>query len=170
MDNFNPFGSAKPVVRSIVEDLMEQAASAFRLLGSNTKEGAGKETLQAVRDGDLKAVHFSVSVGNGRGSTRLELTGDHVAPVREALRGWSPDEDLSELPPAECIRRTIARETDDDTEIVSFKLSLAPNSRKCKIPTSEWSGFLDYMDRVQDWSESALAYYQSQLAEVDAGE
>jgi hypothetical protein len=166
MDNFNPFGPTATVARTVCEDLLEQvkAGKAFRLLGSDTKDGANAETLQAVRDGSLAAVHYSASIGNGRGSTRLDLTGDQIAPVLEALRAWDPAEDLSALSPAECVRRTIAAEGDD----VTFKLSLASNSRKVKIPAPEWPAFVDFIESVGGWSESALAHYASELAKVEA--
>lgn len=169
--DFNPFGSATVATRSTVEDLLDQvkAGRAFRLLGSDTKDGANSATIRACREGDLSAVHFTASVGNGRGSTRLDLTGDQIAPVSGALRGWDLSEDPASLPPAECVRRTIARESGDDGDVVSFKLSLAKNSRSVRIPVGEWTAFLDFMESVGQWSEAALAHYQAELAKVEKG-
>lgn len=168
MDKFNPFGSNAAPTRSTVDALIDQvkAGGAIRLNGSDTREGAGKETLDAVRRGDLSAVNFSVSVGNGRGSTRLDLTGDHVGPVRAALRAWDPAEDLSELPPEECVRRTIS----SDGEEVTFKLSLAKNSRNVRIPVDEWPAFLDFMDSVGEWTSAALEHFRANLADAESGE
>jgi len=118
-----------------------------------------------LKEGDgTAAIQYSVSVGSGRGSAKVDLNGSQVPGVVEALKGFDPEADLSGLTPAECIGRTISRNSDGST---TFKLSLAKNSRSVKIPKDEWDNFLAYMAEVQGTIPQAVEHYRNVVAQLE---
>jgi hypothetical protein len=109
-----------------------------------------------------KGVTFAVSVGDGRGSTRMNLTGDQISPVVAMLRSFDLDRNAEEASPAEVIARTIVREGD----VVQFRVSAKPNARTVSIPVKEWGAFLEYMGNVDQWTEGAVNHYRSVVASL----
>jgi hypothetical protein len=147
--SYNPFGVNAPST-SIVQSLIGQTASAFSMTDADAlNAGNGR-----------KGVQFAVSVGDGRGSTRMNLTGDQIPGVVATLRSFDIDRNAEEASPAEVIARTIVREGD----VVQFRVSAKPNARTVSIPMKEWGAFLEYMGNVDQWTEGAVAHYRQTVA------
>jgi len=175
---FNPFGTAAaPAVRSVVDALIDQMKErdqkSLILRGLHTRDGVDAETLNLLRASDPECIAISFSVGTGgRGNSRLDMSGADVPAVREALEAFdvrADEPDYTGLSVAESIERTICRESVKDSEdVVSFKLSLAAHSRAIRVPLSEWSNFLGFMENVGEWTEAAVSHYLSGLESVEA--
>lgn len=164
---FNPFGSTVAISTSIVAGLMAQV-KASKAIVLRDIEGGNVKTLN---DGDgLEAIEVKLSVGNGKGSSRLDLVATDLRSVNELLCEFDPEVDkLSDLTPAECVSRTIQREEVKDSEdIVSFKISLAKNSRSIKVPVSEWAAFVEFMGNLEEWSHGAVAAFRTHVANIEA--
>jgi len=148
--SFNPLN----VVASFIASL--QSGQRFELYDGDVAPLKGETPETAIR--------YSVSVGQGRGSSKVDLNGGDVPGVVAALYNFDPEEDLSHLSPVECIGRTIVRAKDGST---TFKLSLAKNARSVKVPAGEWNNFLEYMDTVQESIPLAVAHYQGLVAAAE---
>ncbi len=147
--SYNPFGVNAPST-SIVQSLIGQTSSAFSMTDADAlSSGNGR-----------RGVTFAVSVGDGRGSTRMNLTGDVIPGVLATLRSFDIDRNPEDATPAEVIARTIIRS--DDT--VQFRVSAKPNARTVTIPVKEWGAFLEYMGNVDQWTEGAVAHYRQTVA------
>jgi hypothetical protein len=112
------------------------------------------------------SIAVSFSVGTGRGSAKVEVDSTDLSTVREYLAGWEP-EDTSALSPLECIQRTIERDSDGN---VTFKTSLAKNSRSVKIPADSWADFLGYLEALEGHVPAAIERYKAIQAEANKGE
>jgi hypothetical protein len=117
----------------------------------------GSTSFQGWTPENPDHIDVAFSVGSGRGSAKVELTAESLPTVREYLADWEP-EDLSALSPLECIQRTINR---DDDGNVTFKTSLAKNSRSVKIPAASWDDFLGYLTDLEGHVEGAVEHYKS---------
>jgi hypothetical protein len=146
MVSYNPFGS-NSVSQSIVSNLIQQTPSAFSM---------GERGLLESGDG-RGGVRFDVSVGLGKGATKVSLGGNEVGGVLAALRGFDPNADVSSLTPGEIVARTIKIEGDD----VTFKITLAKNARTVNVPVKEWPSFLEYMGNVSEWTSAAVDHFRS---------
>ena len=143
--SYNPFGNNNN--GSIVSSLVGQTGHAF-----STVEGAD------VHAGDgLSAIRFAVSVGDGRGATRVDLTGDHVDGVLDALSSFRLDQRQEDMSPGEVIARTIRVEGDT----VQFLVSGKKNARTVTIPVKEWDAFIQYMEGVSQWTRGAVNHYRA---------
>lgn len=153
MTTYNPFGVN--TVSSIVDGLMKQTSQAFSMDDrASLDAGNGR-----------KGVRFQVSVGDGRGATRVNLTGDQIGGVVEALSAFRLDAgEPDNLPPGEVVKRTIKVDKGE----VTFRLTLAKNAREVSIPVNEWASFLDYMSRVDQWTEGAVAHFRSVVEASEA--
>ena len=153
---FNPIAAAL----SFVQDLQSKAQWLYqRKADTRTDDGY---------DGDGSAsIHYQVSIGTGRGSAKVELTGDQLPSVADALEAFDADADLSGLSPEECIARTISRDSDG---VTTFKLSLAKNSRAVKIPAGEWDNFCTLMRANANSVEAAVAHYRNLSESAEAAE
>jgi hypothetical protein len=149
---FNPFGGSQ--ITSVVSHLVAQASSAFEMVAGH---------YLAVGDG-RKAVRWEVSVGQGRGATRLGLNGDQIRPVIEALRAFDTSADPEAMSPAEVVRRTIGVEGDS----VTFRVTNAKNARTASIPRVEFQAFIAHLEQVDGWVDGAVTHYRSIAAEVKA--
>lgn len=146
MASYNPFGS-NSVSTSIVSNLIAQTPSAFSM---------GDAAALAAGDGKA-GVRFDVSVGIGKGATKVSLGGNDVSGVLSALRGFDPNADLSSLTPGEVVARTIKVEGEE----ISFRVTLAKNARTVNVPVKEWASFLEYMGNVAEWTEGAVDHFRS---------
>lgn len=118
-------------------------------------------------EGGAKAVSYSVSIGQGRGSAKVELTGDQFSDVAQTLRDWDPETtngNVGSLSPADAVRHSISRDEDGTT---SFKLSLEKNSRSVRVPADGWAAYLDLLDALADCAHRVPEGY---LLSVDTGE
>lgn len=88
----------------------------------------------------IGAMVFDLSVGAGKGSSKILIEATDFIEVTAYLKAFDPDQELGEveLSPLECVKRTLEA---TDTE-VSFKVSLAKHSRKVTIPRAQWAGFV----------------------------
>jgi hypothetical protein len=162
---FNPLVAAL----SFVADLQSKASWLYArktdTQGPLTDED-GTETEETGYQTDGSAsIHYAVSVGKGRGSAKVELTGNQLESVADALEAYDPEADHSGLDPAECIARTIDRDSDG---VTSFKLSLAPNSRAVKIPAGEWDNFCGLMRANAGTVDAAVAHYRNVTEQAEA--
>jgi hypothetical protein len=149
---FNPFGGSQ--ITSVVSHLVAQASSAFEMVSGN---------LLNVGDG-RKAVRWEVSVGQGRGATRLGLNGDQIGDVIASLRSFDASADPEAMSPAEVVARTIAVEGD----AVTFRVTNAKNARTVSIPRGEFQAFIAHLEQVDGWVDGAVAHYRNVAAEVKA--
>lgn len=117
-----------------------------------------------LTDGSAGLV-LSFSVGNGKGSTLVELRGNQLDEVANELAGWEPV-DVDKLSPSECIRRTIAR--DPETGEVTFKVSLAKNSRTVTVPGDSWNDFVEFMDTYAGNVGEGVKHYRGVVATIEA--
>ena len=152
--------SVAAAVLNFVQGL--QQSHTFNYSAANDPRQDGEYTTDGA-----EAILYGVSVGTGRGSAKLELTGDQFPSVADALEAFSPDADLSGLSPAECVERTISRDKDGNT---TFKLSLAKNSRTIKIPAGEWDNFLGYVRACSDSIPAAVAHDRAMVGQMESSE
>ena len=108
-------------------------------------------------------VTFAVSVGIGRGATRLILPVEEVADVNAAIRGFNPAISAEDYSPAEVVARTLRVVADEDggDPMVTFQVSYRPHSRIVQVPVREWNAFVSFMGDVAGWSEEAIAHYKA---------
>lgn len=95
----------------------------------------------------VDAMLFELSIGQGKGSTKVQIDGSEFCDVASLLGSFDPDAEESdeELSALECIRRTLKR----DGENVTFKVSLAKHSRSVSVPVGTWP---DFVKLFADWS------------------
>lgn len=156
--------------RATEDDVSEREADRLAL----TVEDGDPESIPPLSIGDYltdgeAAYTVETSVPNGKGSTVLKLAGSELSSVREALEGFNPESDLSKLPPAEAIRRTIGREDDGS---ITFKVSLAKSTRTVVVPPGEWDNFLEFVANLDDTRADGIEHYRNvtQAAEREAAE
>lgn len=106
-------------------------------------------------------VSFAVSVGIGRGATRLVLPVESVGNVSETIRWFNPDLSLEDYSPSAVIHRTIQVSGEGEDKCVTFQFSYKPHSRIVQVPVKEWPAFVAFMGDVKGWSEEAVAHYKS---------
>ena len=125
----------------------------------------------------LGAVRLQCSLGNGRGSTKIDIAASTVGDLATFLDSWA-EEDLSNLSPAECAARTIAYEYADlpedapegtipDREAVTFKVSLRPNARTCRVPLDEFSDFIAWLQAISVKVAGAPAHYRAEVLRIE---
>lgn len=175
----NPFARTASAVTSIVAGMRAQVEADPEahvcLRGKRTRNGVNSDTLSLLRKGSTEAIDISFSVGTGgKGNSRLDLRGDQVGSVVEKLLAFDPSaSESTDLPddPALAVERTICVEEVKDSEnVVSFKLSLKPNTRAIRVPVSEWPAFLAFMGEVDQWTDLAVSHYQGYLNDLEGGE
>lgn len=169
MSQFNPFARAASWLAALAQKTTTEydAKSDPRSDGTHT-DAYGEPIVKGeyLTDG-VDSVTLKFSVGNGKGSTAVEIPGRQLDEVANVLEGWEVV-DLDKLSAAECIRRTIARNAEDKT--IEFKVSLAKNSRTVVVPEAEWDGFVQFMSEGADSVEDAVAHYRSITAAEEAAE
>jgi hypothetical protein len=145
MASYNPFGGVS--VSSIVGHIVSQASKAIEcVLPERLAVGNGRSALK-----------YEVSVGIGRGATRLALGGEEVSDFLSAIRGFNPAVSAEAMTPAEVVRRTIQVEGDE----VTFRVSNAKNARQVSVPVKEWSAFVAHMGEVDGWLDGAVAHFRN---------
>jgi hypothetical protein len=162
---FNPVAAAVSFIKGLQTSASWLYARKADPQGPLTDEDGRLTMTTGYQTDGSASIHYAVSVGNGRGSSKVELTGDQLAPVADALAAWDPEADLSGLTPAECIERTISVDKDG---VTSFRLSLAKNSRSTRIPAGEWAGYVALMRANADSVPAAVAYYRDQAETAEA--
>lgn len=125
----------------------------------------------------LAAVAWDVSVGNGRGSSKLTISGADSSDAAEVLAAFdphAPDTAEADVSVAEAIRRTIAVEGDApeegkaDERNVTFRTSLKRNARTVRIPIGEWGDFQALSAEVDGAMDRMVNYFREQRAAVEA--
>jgi hypothetical protein len=108
-------------------------------------------------------ISFAVSVGIGRGATRLILPVEEVADVNAVIRAFNPSVAAEDYSPADVVARTLrVQPAEDGGEAhVTFQFSYKPHSRIVQVPVREWNAFVSFMGDVQGWSEEAIAHYKA---------
>ncbi len=114
-----------------------------------------------------EALIFELSVGQGRGSSKLEVEGADFEGVVESLSDFDPDAELSEdMKPSEVIKRTIRLSPDGSA--VQFKISNAKHSRSVTVPRESWTEFVELWKKWQAGIEdgSSVASCRQAVEEV----
>ena len=83
------------------------------------------------------AVRFEASIGEGRGSAKVNIGAADLVEISEYLKSWDPNADVESGRPIDVVKSTIAAEGD----YITFKVSNAKNSRSIKVPVGEWPAF-----------------------------
>lgn len=145
MATYNPFGGVS--VSSIVGHIVSQASKAIEcVMPDRLTSGNGRSALR-----------YEVSVGIGRGATRLALGGEEVSGFLAAIRDFNPSANAEAMTPAEVVRRTIAVEGEE----VTFRVSNAKNARQVSVPIQEWQAFVQHMGEVDGWLDAAVAHFRN---------
>ena len=137
--SFTPFMVSKS--NSVVDHMRSQVMS-------------GKGFTQ--EDGN---VYLAVSVGIGRGASRMILNAEQVGSVAQVIAAFNPAIKPEYYSPAMVAARTLATEGEGEEAKVTFQLSYAPHSRSYSIPVKEWSSFVAFMADATEWSEAAIEHY-----------
>lgn len=159
--------------RATADDV--SAREADRLVASQNEVPQDEidEDLPSLAVGDYltdgrEALTFATSVGNGRGSTKVELPATEIGDAYYVLDSFDPDEDLGSLSVAQCIKRTIGVEDVDGVPSVTFKVSLAKHARTVIVPLSDWQAFLNYVHVLDGAALSKIAEFREIQAAEEA--
>ncbi len=135
-------------------------------------EGDNLVVTDPVKDGvpeteGLLALWTDLSIGTGRGSTKVQISAGDLREIAPILTAYNPDAPQgSARSVAEIVKATLGR----DDEFYSFKVSDEKNSRTVKVPIDAWPAFVAFISEMNADIPTQVEKFRAMIAEMNKAE
>ncbi len=123
------------------------------------------ENGEYTTDGSL-ALTTDLSIGQGRGSTKVQITASDLREVQGFLKSYDPDAPQGHRSVLDIVKATITK----DDEFYRFKVSDAPNSRTVSVPVGAWDGFVEFLGEMTEDIPNKVAEFREIVVEMNKSE